>query len=339
MISERNPFGLGGFTEAGIGTRNPNAWVELLCGLGGWREIWRGETPQPIRELWSLDPSVRVTELLLTSERSKLGRVRLFHTEGLQQKRIRPDTNTWDCGGIFDLDIRVPSLPPFVQPLQQLGWQGLSPLPVDWQFGPLQVREWLTRGLDDVVLALIERIAPPLEGWDDLKGFSEVFNSSQIVADMDRSVAFYETLGMVKTVEHIGPLQGRGGEVLGLKPEQAPKTPVRLVILAPPGRQGGSLELVSFEDADVGGQDLSALAAPFNLGLNLLRFPVRNLHQFMVHLENAGITPEGGGIIQAPFLPQSETTLAAIRSPDGVWLEFYQAFEPPITSQAPYTGN
>ena len=314
----------GGFSEAGISTTDIDCWVNLLAEIGRWEVLWRGESPDSIKPLWGLDRECRVQECLMGSPGATNGYIRLFQFECGEQEEIRAGTGTWDSGGIFDLDIRVPALNRFVAPLEHRGWRGVSP-PVDWQFGEVQVREWLTTGPDAVIIALIERLAPPLdEDWHDIEKFGHVFNSSQIVADMDRAISFYEKLGFLEVLHHHAPLSGRGGEVLGLSPEKAPDIPVDLVILQPEGAMSGSVELVKIEEQN--GQDVASRALPTNLGLNLLRFPVNNLRSFVDWIAHQGLLPVDGRIISTRLEPFGDTEIMALQTPDGAWLEFYQDF-------------
>ena len=318
-----------GFTEAGIATRDPSSWLDLLCHTGHWRAAWVGQTPAAVVQMWGLDSGTMIPEHLLVRASQELGFIRLFDIShlraGVATQLIRPQARSWDTGGIFDLDLRVDQLMPFVPLLLEKGWQGLSPLPVDWKFGQLDVREWLVRGPDDVVLALIERLSPALPEWRGVAGFGHVFNSSQVVRDMHRSMDFYQALGFQQIVNVSGPLDGGGGELLGIPPELSAETPVRLVIMQANGELNGSVELVSFQDAgeQFHGDDLSARALPSNRGLNLLRFPVPDLDALISQAAVQGIQPSGS--IQSTRLePWGKVQLAAFTTPDGVWLEFYQ---------------
>lgn len=288
--------------------------------------MWQGELCPLQKKLWGLEPEVTVSEHLLCPSQSTIGHIRLFQfdpdTVPVGQQSIRKDARTWDSGGIFDLDVRVPDVHASCERLLQLGWH-LFGGPVDWPFGELDVREALLRGPDDVVLAIMQRLAPPLPEFDKLEGFSQVFNSSQTVRNMRQAVEWYQQLGFRMVVEHFGPLGGRGGEVLGLTREQAPGTPVQLVIMQPHGETSGSVELVHVEGME--GSDYSEQARPWNLGLNLLRFPVNDLEAWLKHLEPHDIHPENTGIIETRLEPFGPCRLAALRSPDGAWLEFYQA--------------
>ena len=141
---------------------------------------------------------------------------------------------------------------------------------------------------------------------------------------MDRTVGFYEQLGFVEVLHHHAPLSGRGGEVLGLPPEKAPDTQVDLVILQPEGTMSGSVELVKIEG--ISGQDVAARALPYNLGLNLLRFPVNDLYAYAAQIRQQGFLPVDGRIVSTQLEPFGETEIMALQTPDGAWLEFYQAY-------------
>lgn len=308
-----------GFTEAGISTARPEEWIELLSAVGGYEIRWEGKASSALNALWGVPEDTSVTECLLAPPVADTGFIRLFRFEQVRQEVIRRGAHAWDSGGIFDLDIRVPAVRPCVDRLEKRDWTGVSQ-PVDWPFGEVRVREWLATGPEAVVLALIERLAPPLEGFEKPDGFSHVFNSSQVVSDMEAALAFYEKLGFVELLHHTGPLKGRGGEVLGLPPERAPETPVELVILQPRGEMSGSVELVRVEGLD--SRDVSRRGLPFNLGLNLLRFPVADAAGYAAQLQARGLEPRSP-VVRTRIEPWGETEIFAIQTPDGAWLEFY----------------
>ena len=41
-----------GFSEAGIGVRNPDGWIDFLRKIGGWRVIHQGETAAASVAAW-----------------------------------------------------------------------------------------------------------------------------------------------------------------------------------------------------------------------------------------------------------------------------------------------
>lgn len=309
-----------GSSEVGISTNDLEGWVDFLTLVGGYREIWRGESPDHNKTLWQTPTRETVQECLLGSPHSESGFIRLFQFENIKQEEIRRGTHAWDSGGIYDIDIRVKELIPIVAKMQSLGWEGTRQA-IEWQFGPSQVMEWISQGPDAVTIALIQRLAPPLENWDDRQKLSHVFNSAQVVADMDRAMSFYSKLGFIEIVRHNGPMPGRGGEVLGLTPD----IPVELVIIHPSGIMEGSIELVKIDGIE--GRSVAHRGLPHNLGLNMLRFPVSDLRSYVAQLETDGISPVQGQIISSRIEPFGDTEIMALKTPDGVWLEFYQDFK------------
>lgn len=320
----KTDFSIEGFSEAGIATRQADHWLEVFCGLGQYIESWRGPMDDATKALWGIPAETRIHEHLLCPPQAESGHVRLFEFDKSaphNQLTIRESVECQDSGGIFDLDIRVPDVPAYYRWLESRGWHAISQ-PIDWPFGELHVREGLIRGPDAVVLALIQRLAPPLPEFDALKAFSHIFNSSQTVADMSRAISWYEKLGFKTLLHHHGPLKGRGGEVLGLSPEQAPVTNVELVIMQPQGQMQGSVELVRIEGVE--SRDVALYAQPWNLGLNVLRFPVSSIESFQRHLEETGINLAGGGLVESVLEPFGAAKILALQSPDGAWLEFYE---------------
>ncbi|MEJ2533986.1 MAG: VOC family protein [Gammaproteobacteria bacterium] len=249
------------------------------------------------------------------------GRIRLFQFDGVEQREIRGGALPWDTGGIFDLDFRVANLHDQHARLTGLGWGGFS-APVDWRFGKLRVREWLALGPDAVCLALMQRLEPPLPDGSVADGFSQAFNSSQTVRDMDRAVAFYERLGFRAFVDQREPLAEGGGRVLGLDAAEARDTVVELVILHPQGKLEGSVELVAFPGRP--GRRRDHRAEPTQLGINLLRFPVDGLERFSAMLDEGSNPVPRGPVHETELRPLGPVRILSLRSPDGAWLEFYE---------------
>jgi catechol 2,3-dioxygenase-like lactoylglutathione lyase family enzyme len=313
-------FSISGYSEAGICVSRLEDWVQFFCAQGGWALLHSGETDARLARLWPEHGTRPVREALLARPGNSGGQVRLFQFTGVAQRSIRAGAMPWDTGGIFDLDLRVDDLHAWHRKLSRQGWGGIAP-PVDWQFGQLQVREWLARGPEGVVLALIQRLWPELEGPAIGPGFGHAFNSSQTVADVDTAVAFYTQLGFQTLVDHRAPLEGGGGAVLGIPAGQCDTQAVELVIMQPQGQMEGSVELVCLPGMP--GKRLDALAMPHNLGLNLLRFPVAGIEALAARL---AAMPAAGttAITQTELAPYGQVKLLACRSPDGAWLEFFE---------------
>lgn len=313
-------FTVQGYREAGISVRKLSAWIHFFRDMGGWELQHQGHSAAATRSLWPEHGRLPVKEAVLGRAGEAYGRVRVFQFQGIEQVEIRGHLMPWDTGGIFDLDMRVDRLDDWHQRLTELGWGGIAP-PVDWQFGDLSIREWLAQGPEAVVMALIQRLQPPLEGPGFGAGFGPAFNSSQTVSNMERAVHFYQQLGFKTVVDHRGPLGGGGGAVLGMEAEVLDSETVELVIMHPQCRMQGSIELVCLPERT--GRRADELALPHNLGLNLLRFEVQGLEQLAAVL--AGLpacvtTP----IVSTELPPDGAVRMLATRSPDGAWLEFFE---------------
>jgi hypothetical protein len=200
------------------------------------------------------------------------------------------------------------------------GWVAISK-PIEWSVGKSRVLEWLAVGPHQIVTAVVQRLDPPLAVAPPEGGFGSVFNSTQVVQDMDHSVSFYRSLGFSPIFEHHGPLPGRGGEVLGLSAHEAPQTSVEMVILSVNGELEGSVELVRLPDH--AGRNEQSRALPTNRGLNLLRFPVSGLSALAEYAEQSGLVARAL-VQESEFAPYGAAKHLNLVSPDGAWLEFYE---------------
>ena len=118
------------------------------------------------------------------------GYLRLVCFKGVAQKVIRSSSHPWDTGGIFDINLRTVDLEASFQEMQSLGWIGFSDS-IRYQFGRFDVSEVVLQGPDGIAIALMERHAPPLEGFPNLRRVSHVFNSTHICRDMAAAKHFF----------------------------------------------------------------------------------------------------------------------------------------------------
>lgn len=311
---------IGGWREAVLSVSDTAVWEQTLVEVGGWEVVGRGAGDAAWLALWQLPATARYEEVLLRNPGTDTGYIRLVRFQGVPQVQVRSNGQTWETGGIFDLNVRVTDLAARFAELQALGWQGFGD-PVRFTFGPFVVREWLGRGLDSIVFALIQREEPPLEGWPQLRRFSRSFNSTQVVADLDASLRFYiDVLGFDIYVETDGPSDTPGPNVLGLPHNLVTEVSRRTVIVHPAGGNDGSVELIQFDGLT--GRDFSDLARPPNLGVLTLRFPVKDLLVVGERLAAGGFRPETRG--RAPLPPYGDVDVLTVRGPNGEWLEFFE---------------
>ena len=97
---------------------------------------------------------------------------------------------------------------------------------------------------------------------------------------------------------------------------------IKTVIVHPQGENLGSVELIGWDGA-APGRDFSERAQPPNLGSLALRFGVADLAAHLDRLRGHGILPVRP-VTELTLEPYGRVRLAPIRSPDGVWLEFFE---------------
>ncbi|MFG6415034.1 VOC family protein [Roseateles sp. DC23W] len=318
-------FRIDGFKEAVLIVRDERLHLDCWVGNGGWIVRHQGDVDPRLLAAWGCAGACG-QEWLLAHPDCDTGFVRLLRLEGAgPQLDIRADDQCWDSGGIFDLNVRVLNVDAMAARMRALQWHGVAP-PIAWDFGTLGVKEWLVRGPDNVRLALIERLHPPLQGFDHLRDFSQVFNSTQIVRDLPAALDFYQrVLGFEVASRYESPGFAPGPNLFGAPPGLAAQIGLQLCIVHPQGKVEGSVELVAAPGAD--GRDLSHDAGPPHFGMATLRFPVRGIEALSRHVEATG-HPLAMRLSTVTLAPHGEVRLLALRAPDGAWLEFFEVVSP-----------
>jgi len=316
----KEPLKIGGFTESVMIVSDLKASSQFYQDVAGWHIIDESPVDADLKQLWSLPESVTIKQQLLANKGATTGFIRLIEIAGVKQERIRANTQAWDVGGVFDLNMRVKNMEETFETLQQHGWTSSTP-PVQFTFGPFVVKEWIVSNSDGIAFALIERVAPTLEGWPHLKKFSRVFNSTQIVKDIDKSLDFYQNvLGFKTYLKHKGASKTPAANVLGLPHNLSTQIERSIYILHPEGKNEGSVELLQFHGAT--GSDVSAKAKPPNIGITTLRFPVNDIDALKKLFNKNNIKIENQQKMH--LLPYGLVHILSIRTPDNTWLEFYQ---------------
>jgi catechol 2,3-dioxygenase-like lactoylglutathione lyase family enzyme len=310
-----------GFQEVVVSVSDLEGAAGFYREVAGWQVIHRGRAGSDLAELWELDGGQEIQEIVLANPGDDRGHLRLVSFPGADQRQIRSSAQTWDTGGIFDINVRVTDIHRKFRQFRDRGWQFYSD-PIQFRFGPFVVWEVLARGPDGVVIAMVERVEPPLEGWPNLRELSCIFNSTQIVRNFDQSRAFYEeVLGFEVYLEHVGPSKTSGPNVLGLPHNLAAEVTRRVVIVSPDGGNSGSVELIAFDGLT--GADFEDLAVPPNLGILALRFPMTDLREFQEQIMRRGAVPIAGPS-PVRIEPYGSVEVLVVRAPEGAWLEFYQ---------------
>jgi len=314
-----------GYREAVFSVTDADAWADTLVDVGAWQQVAAGEVDRRLLDAWQLPDDASARYIVLGNPGTTRGYVRLIEFDGVEQRQIRSNAQSWDTGGWFDVNSRVLDMDATFAALQSRDWQAYSD-PVQFTFGPFVVIEWLARGPDGIVIATIERVEPPLEGFPQIRGMSRLINATQIVPDIDRALTFYRlVLGFSPYLSHEGASKVPGPNVLGLPHNVAAEVPRRVIILHPQGTNDGSVELLQFEGAV--GADFSEYAVPPNLGILMLRFPVQDIMAFAAQVAHHTVDVVMP-IVTVDVPPYGTVRMMAIRGPGGVWIEFFEEDAP-----------
>ncbi len=316
--------GIAGWREALLIVADLELWKQVYLSAGDWEVLHEGRVDDSFLKHLNA-PGTPARQAVLARKHANTGHVRLVSLGGVNRYPvIRSNGRPWETGGWFDLNSRVENIEEQFFHLQDMGWCSVSD-PVEWTFGTSTVKEWLAYGPDGVNWAIIERISPPLDADAQPGRLGAHFNSTQVVDDIRKARAFYESVLGFKQLVHVENERmpaGSGQNVLGLPKEVAAKQRWNITMLSAPEPDGGSVELLSLPG--LSGRDFAARTDPPNRGIVSLRFPVRDLRGLQKHLANAGVRFAGEPeIVELP--PHGAATLMTVYGPCGVRLDFFQS--------------
>lgn len=315
MIAQDN-----GFQEAVGIVADLDSSARRIAAALGFVEIYRGEVPAAAMTLFGIEQEARAQELLLSHPTSPRGRIRLLSLQDQSHGIMRDGAQAWDTGALFDVNIRaLESIDSLHHAMGRNGF--VSPAPItSFDFDPVSVREVLERDGDGLCFALMERVKPPLAGFEDVAGpASWLFNATQIVSDFSAARHFYvEQLGW-QVVQEASWTHPDGRNCMGLPLGLARDLLVTVGVYQAQGLMEGSVEIIHFACE---GLDFSVDGPPMR-GWGGLRFPVSSLSDFQSRAERGGC--ETIGPVQMEWAPHGECLAVAAITPWGVRLE---AFEP-----------
>ena len=249
------------------------------------------------------------------------GSLRLVKFHGIEQKVMRSSQRSWDTGGIFDVDVYSRDVSKVYRKLQTLGWTALGE-PVDYSEAKFHVRQVVASGPNGFMLAMIQRYSPPVDDVPPFENMSAIFNSTQMVADLDRAMDFYtRVLGWSVGLRFdITDQAEPGADVLGLPLPQAEKAVRRLAMLRGPGENPAAVELI--ENRSMRGRDFSKDCVAPNVGILCLRIPVADARAYARDIQARGATLYAEPR-RVPVAPYGTLDTFSVQSPEGAILEFY----------------
>jgi hypothetical protein len=223
-------------------------------------------------------------------------------------------------GGLFDINMRTWDSEWARDFLHTHGWRELVPA-VAWQFGEVHTSEGLYIQDDGIVMAVMQRLSPPLEGIE-FDRMSDVFNSTQMVSNVEATLAFLKVLGFERFIDHAGPLPGEGPRVLQLEQYPVETAGIHLSIAHPEAAMSGSIELI-----DVPEHPLPCLPVPSmgGRGLRALAIPCNDVAETFAAINDS----RWSGQLCQPLAERDLPGLLggqcfAVTAPDGGRLDFYQ---------------
>jgi catechol 2,3-dioxygenase-like lactoylglutathione lyase family enzyme len=319
-----------GWQEAVISTRDAGPLLTFFTRVAGWRV--RAERPldAATRRFYLPDessPSTAGRQWLISDAEGRPGFVRLIEFGVPQAMPIRGSTMAWDTGGILSLMTRSNATPSVYRAALDLGWSALNdPVELNLPDTGVKLTNVILRGPEGVQVSVYERISPRMADASDLQRLRRPFNSMQVVRDLARAKRFYvEALGFEPLNEGVFTNPVREPNNFGVPGNLVPANPLPFAILGPKKTGPTQIELIQF--AGVEGRDVSASALPPNRGVVALRFPVSSLETLQQRLQSASwpLTRPATRLTLDGFGP---VRLLAVRSPDGVWLEFFERTTP-----------
>ena len=318
-VGARN--GVGGWREAVVIVPDPEPWISTLITVGGWETAYRGAPNASLNAFWGLPKGATTEQVLMRNIGTDSGFLRLVRVRGAEQQTIRPDDQAWECGGVQALDLRVVSIEATRAALHARGWHGPSD-PVRYKaYGGLEVIQWAPSSPDGVRLSFIQRIAPPLQGWPELKRWGRATNAAITVGDMAAAQAFFSGILGMTAVSSTNTVGGDGPNVMGLPWQVARRALVDIRGFGGASVGDGTIELISIPDAR--GREFSTAAQPPNMGLAALRIFVQDAQRLAVQLTTSGASPSQ--IFTTVVAPYGLSRVFAVTGAEGVRIEFIEA--------------
>ncbi len=302
-----------GWQEAVLIVPDTAPWIETLTNVGGWEVAARTAPDAALNGFWKLPAGAATEQVLLRNIGTTKGYIRLVRVMGAPQSQIRPDDQAWETGGVSALDIRVVDIVATRAALHARGWRGPSD-PVEYKAYGFDVIQWAPESPDGSRISFIQRIAPKLVGWGELKKWSRAANAAVVTRDMAGAQAFFAgRLGMAQ-VSHTNSIGSDGPNVMGLPWGMARDLAVDIRGFAAGATGGSAVELISIPAAQ--GRDFAAAAHPPNWGIAALRVLTGDARLAASRL---------GATVMALNIPPYGSCIGfCLTSPDGVRLEFYQ---------------
>jgi catechol 2,3-dioxygenase-like lactoylglutathione lyase family enzyme len=308
------------WTETVISVENIDVAARLFKEVGNWKVLQKGKVTQAELSYWKLPPSVKATFELLGAPNATTGYIRFIRFENVAQRPIRLAKRAWETGGIFSFMVRSDNIPDLFDKAIKMGWWAESE-PITFKFGASHLRNVVLTGPHGINLAVYERLSPPFTAFP-IGRISQGFNSMRMVKNRHVARDFYnKTLGFSILFDSDKEPEEPAQSNFGIPLNYTPKIKRAAAALYPVVGEIGRVEVMQMEGFE--GTSVTEHAAPPNLGILSVRFPVKNLAAYReqliskgvhIHYEAQNVSVKGIGAVN----------ILSVKDPDGNITEFYE---------------
>ena len=96
-----------GCAETVFSVTNPDRVARIYTELGGWEVSHQGRTDPNLTAFWNIPADTAMDEVVVGPPGKSWSWLRLVKFHGIVQQHIRPSAQSWDTGGLYDIDVLV----------------------------------------------------------------------------------------------------------------------------------------------------------------------------------------------------------------------------------------
>jgi len=312
----------GGWHEAVIVASDLDRMKNFFEEVAGWETVGEGKVSKNTAVYFTGKKRTGRYAVVKSTDFNQ-GWVRIIEFNNIEQQIIRSNAQAWDTGGIFSIMARSANIERNLDDAETAGWTAFND-PYDFGFGGLQLRNIVFRGPDGVNLAVYEWVQPKRKDAPPEGKISKVFNSMQMVADIDASKAFYEDILGFKKLQEGAFLDAETKPTnfaLPINYSTEVERDYAIYIPQDSDDAAGRVELMHFRGFK--GRDLSDRTSLSNLGVVTLMFPTSDLKGLETSLAQQDI-PLHRVEARIELPPFGKATALTIASPEGALLTFFE---------------
>ena len=177
--------------EAVISVTDLEKTAEFFKKIGGFKELYRGQSSKSSIKHYGLTADASAEELLLSAKGSDVGFIRLIRFDNTDTKKpMRPGSRAWDTGCYFSLMVRMKGLREIYDEAIEMGWWTETPV-AEIKFGESRLDVVIFKGPDGLQIQGYDRLEPPLpESFPEFDRISQPFNIKQMIKNRENSRKF-----------------------------------------------------------------------------------------------------------------------------------------------------